>query len=426
NSIRHNLSLNKKWFIKVDRRPTQAHPGKGGYWTLQMNMEKVFVDNLCQAGGHSRRHHDMGMYSSLSTQYYRSSGSENDQDSLSQEELSMQTLCPNIHITRPEDYEVKKNKSTVSAPRIRNMFSQEKKNPSPANAPKTDPKNFIIRFNPHDSTTNINKRKRDAPRPPPKAGKRRNPVEPGSSTAEDDDDSAVDVGSCSDSHTSKKRKSTTKAQDSIVDTITASQYNLSYPSMSYNQAHNLTKPSDVIGNLPASGEDMIGFNHNDFWMYDEPEQKPSNMLLTSKYPPLLYDVEAQNILQGLQSTTAPQQTQPQQPANIISHHPDMKTIDLQTFALEKNIHYPNAFAVEEFSDPNSNLFISDLSSYNLDQYVDFSANMMADDTTHLNQPSDVLLEDDATMNTYWPETSPACYMNFDANNANTMPFVKYD
>ncbi|OAC99712.1 fork head transcription factor, partial [Mucor lusitanicus CBS 277.49] len=34
NSIRHNLSLNRKWFVKEDRRPTQAHPGKGGYWTL--------------------------------------------------------------------------------------------------------------------------------------------------------------------------------------------------------------------------------------------------------------------------------------------------------------------------------------------------------------------------------------------------------
>jgi hypothetical protein len=119
NSIRHNLSLNKKWFVKFDRRPTQAHPGKGGYWTLQVNMEKIFVDNLSQAGGHSRRHHDMGMYASLSTQYYRTPSE--DSDELFDDESNINAMCPNILITVPADYEVKKTKSTnhvVSAPRI--------------------------------------------------------------------------------------------------------------------------------------------------------------------------------------------------------------------------------------------------------------------------------------------------------------------
>ncbi|KAI9273754.1 fork head domain-containing protein [Sporodiniella umbellata] len=50
NSIRHNLSLNKKWFQKVDRRRTQANTGKGSYWTLVSGAEKVFVENLTLEG----------------------------------------------------------------------------------------------------------------------------------------------------------------------------------------------------------------------------------------------------------------------------------------------------------------------------------------------------------------------------------------
>ncbi|KAI8647678.1 hypothetical protein BD408DRAFT_408317 [Parasitella parasitica] len=67
NSIRHNLSLNKKWFYKIDRRPTQANPGKGCYWTLVAGMEQIFIDNLTQEGGNSRKHHDIGLTVELST-----------------------------------------------------------------------------------------------------------------------------------------------------------------------------------------------------------------------------------------------------------------------------------------------------------------------------------------------------------------------
>ncbi|CAO3653643.1 unnamed protein product [Mucor hiemalis] len=71
NSIRHNLSLNKKWFCKIDRRPTQANPGKGCYWTLVAGTEKIFIDNLTQEGGHSRKHHDIGLTAELSIRQRR-------------------------------------------------------------------------------------------------------------------------------------------------------------------------------------------------------------------------------------------------------------------------------------------------------------------------------------------------------------------
>ncbi|KAI8059676.1 hypothetical protein BDF21DRAFT_497324 [Thamnidium elegans] len=66
NSIRHNLSLNKKWFYKIDRRPTQKNPGKGCYWTLVAGIEHIFIENLTHETGHSRRHHDIGLTTELS------------------------------------------------------------------------------------------------------------------------------------------------------------------------------------------------------------------------------------------------------------------------------------------------------------------------------------------------------------------------
>ncbi|CEG62792.1 hypothetical protein RMATCC62417_00066 [Rhizopus microsporus] len=78
NSIRHNLSLNKKWFQKIERRPTQMNPGKGSYWTLVPGSEQIFIDNLTREGGHhSKKYHDIGLTMELGTSrkgacYYKS------------------------------------------------------------------------------------------------------------------------------------------------------------------------------------------------------------------------------------------------------------------------------------------------------------------------------------------------------------------
>lgn len=351
------MSLNKKWFIKVDRRPTQAHPGKGGYWTLQMNMEKVFVDNLCQAGGHSRRHPDMNMYS-IYPQHYRSPSSDTISSSSSNSDTTTETLsesmCPNIHITRPEDFEMKKSKNNnVSVPRMRSVSCQEKKTVEAVTHPQTDGKQLTIRFSPLLETSTSQKRKKSA-RPLPKKGKKHRYVEPGSSTMEDeDDDSAVDVGSFD--QISKKRKSST----TTLDTIAASPcHTIMVPQVT---------PSDVIDSMPY-------------------------MLLTQS---LDYEaIQAQNLLEGLTQTTT-----------------EMKTIDLQSSMLDKTLHFSNQFNVEDLSNPDSKLFMSDLATYNFDQYVDFSS------TTYLDQPSNILLEQDnnsGSLDIFWPTTSNDCYMDLNS------------
>jgi hypothetical protein len=46
--------LNKS-FIKLDRKPSDARPGKGSYWTIQAGHEHGFVDSLTRPGGPLRK-----------------------------------------------------------------------------------------------------------------------------------------------------------------------------------------------------------------------------------------------------------------------------------------------------------------------------------------------------------------------------------
>ncbi|KAG1142672.1 hypothetical protein G6F36_015527 [Rhizopus arrhizus] len=113
--------------------------------------EKQFVDNITQAGGHSRRHHDIGTFTSLCGPSRSGMGPDDDQPD-----------CPNIHITRPEDYEIKKTKTTVSAPRMRSMGSSQEV--QAVKAPKTDPKSFVLRFNSSELNTNQKRLKKSTKR----------------------------------------------------------------------------------------------------------------------------------------------------------------------------------------------------------------------------------------------------------------------
>ncbi|KAL0096804.1 fork head domain-containing protein [Phycomyces blakesleeanus] len=73
NSIRHNLSLNKKWFTKLNRRPTQANPGKGCYWTLVNGTEEMFIYSLTQSSSHTHQYHDINLTTELSLTHRRNS-----------------------------------------------------------------------------------------------------------------------------------------------------------------------------------------------------------------------------------------------------------------------------------------------------------------------------------------------------------------
>ncbi|KAG1455107.1 hypothetical protein G6F56_007148 [Rhizopus delemar] len=55
NSIRNNMSLNKKWFQKLERKPTQKSVGKGSYWTLYPRAEQVFIESLTQEEEYYKR-----------------------------------------------------------------------------------------------------------------------------------------------------------------------------------------------------------------------------------------------------------------------------------------------------------------------------------------------------------------------------------
>ncbi|KAG0173955.1 transcription factor [Apophysomyces sp. BC1034] len=220
NSIRHNLSLNKKWFLKLDRRPTQANPGKGCYWTLIPGTEQVFIDNLTQAGGHSRKHHDIGLTAelSMSRQYY------NHEKSTTQLQSATSTFAhTNMLITRPEDYQCRnKKKSTTTLRRraVQEEGSAAQRPPVPP--PRMSPMYTTFRTNPaeesgdEDNEYNADGSKADSTKRRRRPRRRRSHrrAEPGS-YCESEYDSGVDVGNEYLASRKKKSKTDTTA-DGVV------------------------------------------------------------------------------------------------------------------------------------------------------------------------------------------------------------------
>ncbi|KAI8881497.1 hypothetical protein K501DRAFT_253072 [Backusella circina FSU 941] len=170
NSVRHNLSLKRKWFVKTDRKPTKSHPGRGCYWMLQTNMEKIFVDFLSQNGKYGRKMSAIELYVMDST-------SNPDHDAIHE--------AQNIQISRQE----KKAKSPAAPPRIRNMSHDSSFVVPP---PNTESRSFVFRVDPPENSTR-HFRSNTTSRPRPKPGKRRKSAR--SSYDEDDDgnDSAVEM-----------------------------------------------------------------------------------------------------------------------------------------------------------------------------------------------------------------------------------------
>ncbi|KAI8877268.1 hypothetical protein K501DRAFT_337543 [Backusella circina FSU 941] len=341
NSIRHNLSLNKKWFIKLDRRPTQAHPGKGGYWTLQPDTERVFVENLSQTGGHSRKHADMGVYSHhlcSTTPSYNSLSS--DSDSATDDFAS--DIQPSIHIIRPIDYELKKNKSSTSAPR--NRSTNRDKNAGGAPPPSTQPMKLVFRCN--DNNSRSTRKSVDLDKKEMKAYKRRSEDENEPSFFPGRRDSVFDL---EPSQSSKRRKSTTTEISESIYVPPQSQFqtNSGYPDMMMTPTNSMadTFPTlcmDSPMNLELYSIDPVG--------YDAQYYTPSDLLITKEFSVTEESEDvAQKLITGLQSQV-------------------QNTIHLPSGTMSVQYHIPEGFDTSIFQNTNSTTYDPHMNATDLEYY----------------------------------------------------------
>lgn len=112
------MSLNKRSFVKLERRPSKQNPGKGSYWSIIPGAERPFIENLTRKGG-PRRHHQSTLPLGAQFAIADSPHGLMRQDSavdVESEGCKMTKLCSaNLLITVPEDYQENKTTGRGSA-----------------------------------------------------------------------------------------------------------------------------------------------------------------------------------------------------------------------------------------------------------------------------------------------------------------------
>ncbi|CAO3644353.1 unnamed protein product [Cunninghamella blakesleeana] len=140
NSIRHNLSLNKKRFIKYDRHPSKTDPQKGCYWGLIKDAEVEFVNAITKGNDHPPKQADITHYhhsnSSTKPSYKKKHLPQQQQSQQPQQQKQKHgyALMNNtMFITLPEDYN--SPTSSLQKRKINNNNNKSLSSPSLLSSP---------------------------------------------------------------------------------------------------------------------------------------------------------------------------------------------------------------------------------------------------------------------------------------------------
>jgi hypothetical protein len=122
------LSLNKRSFVKLERRPSKQNPGKGSYWAIIPGAERPFIENLTRKGG-PRRHHQSTLPLGAQFAVADTPHGITRQDSavdVEGEGCKITKLCSaNLLITVPEDYQDNKSNTRSATSDYLHISNQE-------------------------------------------------------------------------------------------------------------------------------------------------------------------------------------------------------------------------------------------------------------------------------------------------------------